>query len=481
MIFSLCKRSLSYHTRRVWQYPQLCLLSTTSPELKSARRTHKLSVPSRNHWIVHDDLRTHVRESRAEYAIHGDLYERDTGLSVCFLGTGAGRTSLERGNSATALRMGSSTFLFDAGEGVQTQMMRSKLKFRDVRKIFITHLHGDHIFGLLGLLLSMQESGRSSQEDSKRYSTEKYALQIYGPVGLYNFIAMGLSLSMTEIKRISVEVYELEGGSRRWLHPGGIRNYAEFRHRGVKRISVPPNKDGTWTLCEAEEIKTPEDAIRFSSRPKGIRIKAAELHHIPKLQCFGYVVEEPQTQPINVDVEKAMELGLQPGKKYKLLKGGFPVMSDDGLREIRPEDVSVGEPGKPRKFALLGDCCNVPRPMAELCRNADVLIHEATFLESDSGERVDFGGHSTSAMAGRFADYVDAKVLLLNHISPAYSGDWNSMRMLVQEAEKAIQKSNTRVQASYDLLELLVPRDGFDFDNDTKKKAVAKTDSTINS
>jgi ribonuclease BN (tRNA processing enzyme) len=84
-------------------------------------------------------------------------------------------------------------------------------------------------------------------------------------------------------------------------------------------------------------------------------------------------------------------------------------------------------------------------------------------------------------MAGRFADYVDAKVLLLNHISPAYSGDWNSMRMLVQEAEKAIQKSNTRVQASYDLLELLVPRDGFDFDNDTKKKAVAKTDSTINS
>ncbi|EEC49344.1 predicted protein, partial [Phaeodactylum tricornutum CCAP 1055/1] len=285
-------------------------------------------------------------------------------LSVCFLGTGAGRTSLERGNSATALRMGSSTFLFDAGEGVQTQMMRSKLKFRDVRKIFITHLHGDHIFGLLGLLLSMQESGR-----------KKYALQIYGPVGLYNFIAMGLSLSMTEIKRISVE---------------------------------------------AEEIKTPEDALRFSSRPKGIRIKAAELHHIPKLQCFGYVVEEPQTQPINVDVEKAMELGLQPGKKYKLLKGGFPVMSDDGLREIRPEDVSVGEPGKPRKFALLGDCCNVPRPMAELCRNADVLIHEATFLESDSGERVDFGGHSTSAMAGRFADYVDAKVLLLNHISPAY-------------------------------------------------------------
>jgi ribonuclease BN (tRNA processing enzyme) len=61
---------------------------------------------------------------------------RDTGMSLLFLGTGAGRATPRRSNTATALRRGSQAYLFDAGEGVQMQLMLSKMKGTQIKKIF---------------------------------------------------------------------------------------------------------------------------------------------------------------------------------------------------------------------------------------------------------------------------------------------------------------------------------------------------------
>lgn len=313
---------------------------------------------------------------------HGDsdiTRQLQTDFSVCFLGTGAGVPSALRSSSATALRLKGMSYLFDAGEGVQSQVMLSGMNISEICKIFITHLHGDHVFGLPGLLLAIQLVAVARKEQA--------TVQVYGPVGLYNFIAATLSLSCAELNALHVEVYELRGGSRRkWVHPGTIQNYPEFKHRGLFRKSIPQNKDGTWTLERAEEITSPEEAEQSSINSptdRGLYVHAAQVSHVPALQCFGYVVQEPFSMPQRVDVERAMAAGVKPGRKYRLLKAGFAVPSDDGLRRVHPKDVIVdGLPIISRKFALLGDCCGVPAPMAELCRDADVLVHEATLLQT---------------------------------------------------------------------------------------------------
>jgi ribonuclease BN (tRNA processing enzyme) len=326
---------------------------------------------------------------------------------------------------------------------------------------------------------------------------------VYGPVGLYNFIAASLSLSCAELNSLNVEVYELRGGSRRkWVHPGTIQNYPEFKNRGLFRKSIPQNKDGTWTLQRAEEITSPEEAEQSSSNSptddRGLYVHAAQVSHVPALQCFGYVVQEPLSMPQRVDVERAMAAGVKPGRKYRLLKAGFAVPSDDGSRRVHPKDVIVdGQPTISRKFALLGDCCGVPAPMAELCRDADVLVHEATLLQTgkffvcrllntlytfsdvpltylvyilyffpDEGRKVERGGHSSASMAGVYADYVNAKVVALNHISPK---NRENASIVIEEATTAIKGGTTRVQLSYDFLELFVPRTGFPFVDRTRK------------
>jgi ribonuclease BN (tRNA processing enzyme) len=337
---------------------------------------------SKKWWVIHPDFKPFIRPSISGMD-HGDsdIGRLQTDFSVCFLGTGAGVPSALRNSSATALRLKGMSYLFDAGEGVQSQIMLSGMQMSEIGKIFITHLHGDHVFGLPGLLLGIQLVAIARNEPT--------TVQIYGPVGLYNFIAASLSLSCAELNSLHVEVYELRGGSRRkWVHPGTMQNYPEFKNRGLFRKSIPQNKDGTWTLQQAEEITSPEEAEHSSgtsspNNDRGLYVHAAQVSHVPALQCFGYVVQEPLSMPQRVDVERAMAAGVQPGRKYRILKAGFAVTSDDGLRRVHPKDVIAdGQHIISRKFALLGDCCGVPAPMAELCRDADVLVHEATLLQT---------------------------------------------------------------------------------------------------
>ena len=83
-------------------------------------------------------------------------------MQIEFLGTGAGSPGKFRNVSSLALRLleeRNSIWLFDAGEGTQQQILRTTIKPRKIDKIFITHLHGDHIFGLPGLLSSRSFQG----------------------------------------------------------------------------------------------------------------------------------------------------------------------------------------------------------------------------------------------------------------------------------------------------------------------------------
>src|SRR5699024_2373757 len=110
-------------------------------------------------------------------------------MELIFLGTGAGLPSKERNVSAIALSLLqeiNSIWLFDCGEATQHQILHTSIKPRKINKIFITHLHGDHIFGLPGLL------GSRSFQDGE-------ALTIYGPKGIKNFVETSLEVSATHL------------------------------------------------------------------------------------------------------------------------------------------------------------------------------------------------------------------------------------------------------------------------------------------
>jgi ribonuclease Z len=101
-----------------------------------------------------------------------------SGLQITFLGTSSGVPTRTRNVSGVALRLPqrAEVWLFDCGEGTQHQFLRSELKISQLSRIFVTHMHGDHIFGLMGLLASCGLAGNPQRID------------IYGPPDLDEYL-----------------------------------------------------------------------------------------------------------------------------------------------------------------------------------------------------------------------------------------------------------------------------------------------------
>ncbi len=113
-------------------------------------------------------------------------------MELEFLGTGAGSPAKFRNVSSVALKLldeENAVWLFDVGEGTQHQILRTTIRPRKVDKIFITHLHGDHIFGLPGFLSSRSFQG----------GEELRPLTIYGPKGIADFVRISLKVSQTHL------------------------------------------------------------------------------------------------------------------------------------------------------------------------------------------------------------------------------------------------------------------------------------------
>lgn len=99
-------------------------------------------------------------------------------MQITFFGTSSGVPTRSRNVSSVALRLPqrAEVWLFDCGEGTQHQLLHSELKISQITRIFVTHLHGDHIFGLMGLLATYGLAGNPTRID------------LYGPPGLNDYI-----------------------------------------------------------------------------------------------------------------------------------------------------------------------------------------------------------------------------------------------------------------------------------------------------
>ncbi|HIE53050.1 MAG TPA: ribonuclease Z [Armatimonadetes bacterium] len=97
-------------------------------------------------------------------------------MRVVFLGTSSGTPTLARYLSSVAVVREGEIFLFDCGEGTQIRFRRARLRFSRLERIFISHLHGDHVTGLMGLLMSLQMAERVQP------------LYLHGPPGLQEYV-----------------------------------------------------------------------------------------------------------------------------------------------------------------------------------------------------------------------------------------------------------------------------------------------------
>lgn len=316
------------------------------------------------------------------YVVKGGL-----SLQITFLGTSSGVPTRSRNVSSIALRLPqrAEVWLFDCGEGTQHQILRSDLKTSQITRIFITHMHGDHIFGLMGLLASCGLAGNMSRID------------LYGPPGLEQYLKACQRYSQTRFS-YPVQVHTVS--------PGLIYEDAE--------LSV---------FC-------------------------APLEH--RVTAFGYRIQE-QDRAGRFDVAKASALGIPSGPLYGRLKRGEVVQLLDG-REINGAAL-CGPAEIGRKVAYCTDTIYCEDAVS-LARDADVVIHEATFAHQDA-ELAYQRLHSTSTMAAQVALMAEAKLLFLTHFSPRYApGNALQIEDLLQEARAIFPQT----KLAHDFLVYDIPR-----------------------
>lgn len=209
--------------------------------------------------------------------------------------------------------------------------------------------------------------------------------------------------------------------------PAGLRTLFGTLRPIIGRVGFP---------VELYELEPNEEIER-----DGYRIAAYETDH--GVGALGYALVE-DTRPGAFDPERARELGVKPGPDFGRLQEGETV---DG---VHPDQV-MGEPRRGRRIVLAGDTapCEMTRLVAF---EADLLVHEATFLDEEA-DRAAETRHSTARQAAELAAAADVTMLALTHISPRYGG-----KEVRDEARAAFE--NTVVPRDFDRIELPFPERG---------------------
>jgi len=196
-------------------------------------------------------------------------------LHIQFFGTSSAVPTKERGLSCLAVFFGNSMAFFDCGEGAQRSVIQAGLGFNKDCNIFVTHMHGDHVAGLLGILQTMAMNRREKQ------------VGVFGPKKILEFIRESrdaLNFGLT------FDVLAKE------VRPGLIYNEGSSKYR----------------------------------------VYAEKSEHSD--QSFAYVFEEKE-KPGKFHPEKALKLGIPEGPLWSKLQHGEAVQSPKTGRPVKPEQI----------------------------------------------------------------------------------------------------------------------------------------------
>lgn len=370
-------------------------------------------------------------------------------------------------------------------------------------KIFITHAHGDHSFGIPGLLCLM---GQDRERDAP-------PVEIYGPEGLRMWLRVAIRYSVSRIvppyrvhELMDVPMapeWEVNRRNGRFFYNFGRRR--QESSGGWHAQGLAGEDHESWiTQCNNMNL---EPSTQFGELPGGrdifpihdhplshdgapvwevededdVKVYAAPMSH--GVPCLGYVVEEQSlpgrlrddfVRPIvqrNVDAlrDAGFKVPMKAMAVIKNLPEGSAFTFPDGT--VVTQEEAVEPPRSGRKVVVCGDTADA-RALTKLAEGADVVIHEATntYLPGiDKGSDVSMvtkdtmiHGHATPSLAGQFAKKVNAKRLLLNHFSARYKGDTSIesisvMTRIERQAIKASGLDETKVAAAWDLMVLPVP------------------------
>lgn len=209
--------------------------------------------------------------------------------------------------------------MFDCGEGTQRQILETTIKPRKIKKIFITHLHGDHIFGLPGFLSSRAFQASEEQTD----------LDIYGPVGIKAYVTNSIRISGSKLP------YQI--------------HYHEFDETSMGKIL---------------------ETDKFT-------VYAERLAHT--IFCMGYRVVQKDLEG-TLDADALRAAGVPFGPLFGKVKNGQNIELEDGTKIFAKDFIS--EPKKGKIITIIGDTRKTSASV-RLAKDADVLVHESTYGKGD--------------------------------------------------------------------------------------------------
>jgi len=310
-----------------------------------------------------------------------------------FLGTTSGTPSKTRNVAALALRLRGSRqwSLVDCGEGTQHRILHTSWSLHDLRAVFITHLHGDHCYGLPGLLASAGMLNRSA------------LMYVVGPAPLRQYL-QGV-MDTTELRLpYPIEFVDVESVATVDLLPDFIVGSTPLSHR------IP--------------------SYAYSFRERDVERK--------------------------LDTARLRAAGVPAGELWGQLQRGEDVVLPDG-RVLAAEDM-LQPPRKARKLIVAGDN-DRPELLVDEARDAEVLVHEATYTEEILRKVGPGPQHSSAHMTAAAAARSGVPNLVLTHFSPRYQDGKGALTMAHLEHEaRAVYDGRLFLARDFD--RYLLDRDG---------------------
>tara|TARA_B100000809_G_scaffold264259_1_gene319616 strand:+ start:4951 stop:5877 length:927 start_codon:yes stop_codon:yes gene_type:complete len=174
-----------------------------------------------------------------------------TKFSVLILGSASAAPTLTRNQTAQLINIDEQYYLMDCGEGTQLRLREHKIKIQRINHIFISHLHGDHYLGLIGLIQTMHLLGRTSE------------LTIYCPSNIQEIVEVNLRVSESHLK------YPIVYKS---VNPK--KSELVYENDKLEVISIPLK----------HRIACSGYLFKEKPKPRRINPKAINAHNIPKYQ-----------------------------------------------------------------------------------------------------------------------------------------------------------------------------------------------------